>query len=96
MEAAWRKYPNPMNPNVEGMDVVDRKVDDKGVLKSHRLMTTDWAMPGWVARVSRGSLNENLILSLLSQVLVQLNNQPRVNIANVNLYSVNYDLKPVY
>jgi len=44
--AASRKYPNPLNPNVIGVDVVDRKVE-KGVLKSHRLMTTEWFLPKW-------------------------------------------------
>lgn len=51
-QAAWRKYPNPLNPNVLGMDVLDRKVDKKGVLHSHRLMRTDWGLPNWVTNVS--------------------------------------------
>jgi hypothetical protein len=51
-----------MNPNVEGMDVVDRKVDSQGVLKSHRLMITDWAMPGWVARVSTAEPQQGYII----------------------------------
>jgi len=44
--AASRKYPNPLNPNVVGVDVVDRKVEN-GILKSHRLMTTEWFLPAW-------------------------------------------------
>ena len=51
-KAAWRKYPNPFNPAVEGIDVVDRYVDEKGVLKSHRLMSTRWGFPSWAIRVS--------------------------------------------
>ncbi len=50
--AAWRKYPNPLNPNVVGLDVIDRKVDKKGILKSHRLMRTEWGLPKWVTQVS--------------------------------------------
>lgn len=50
--AALRKYPNPMNPAVVGLDVVDRHVDKNGVLKSHRLMATKWGMPDFVKRVS--------------------------------------------
>lgn len=49
-KAAWRKYPNPMNPNVVGLDVIDRQVE-KGVLKSHRLMTTEWGLPDWVIKI---------------------------------------------
>lgn len=50
--AAWRKYPNPHNPAVIGMDVVDRKVDERGILRSHRLLSTSWGLPGWATRVS--------------------------------------------
>ena len=50
-QAAWRKYPNPMNPGVKGIDVVERKVDAKGVLRSHRLMATEWGIPDWLVKV---------------------------------------------
>jgi hypothetical protein len=46
-QAAWRKYPNPMNPAVLGTDVVDRKVVD-GVLHTHRLVSSKWGLPKWV------------------------------------------------
>lgn len=49
--AAWRKYPNPMNPNVIGTDVVERQVVD-GVLHTHRLVSSKWGMPKWVQSVS--------------------------------------------
>lgn len=49
--AAWRKYPNPHNPAVVGLDVVDRKVDNRGILHSHRLLSTAWNLPGWVTRL---------------------------------------------
>ena len=51
VKAAWRKYPNPFNPAVEGVDVVDRSIDKKGVLKSHRLMSTRWGFPSWAVKV---------------------------------------------
>ncbi|XP_072169306.1 PRELI domain containing protein 3A-like [Diadema setosum] len=47
-QAAWRKYPNPMNPSVVGIDVIDRKVDSRGRLHSRRLLSTEWGLPGWV------------------------------------------------
>lgn len=49
--AAWRKYPNPHNPAVVGLDVVDRKVDHRGILCSHRLLSTAWNLPGWCTRL---------------------------------------------
>jgi hypothetical protein len=49
--AAWRKYPNPHNPSVTGLDVVDRNIDSQGRLNSHRLLSTSWGMPTWVAKM---------------------------------------------
>jgi len=51
VKAVWRKYPNPHNPAVKGVDVVDRSLDDQGRLRSHRLMITNWGMPKWVAMI---------------------------------------------
>lgn len=48
--ATWRKYPNPMNPAVVGIDVVDRRLES-GVLKSHRLISSEWCLPGWATRI---------------------------------------------
>ncbi|XP_031827703.1 PRELI domain containing slowmo [Nomia melanderi] len=48
VQAAYRKYPNPLNPSVLGTDVIERHVD-KGILYSHRLVTTEWRLPRWVA-----------------------------------------------
>lgn len=49
--AAWRKYPNPMNPSVVGIDTVDRIVDGGGRLKTHRVLSTEWGLPAWVTRL---------------------------------------------
>lgn len=48
-----RKYPNPMNPNVVGVDVLDRGLDAEGRLHSHRLLSTEWGLPGIVRAVSQ-------------------------------------------
>jgi len=48
VEAAWRKYPNPVNPAVTGIDVLDRQIDENGVLRTSRLMRTEWRVPNWV------------------------------------------------
>lgn len=47
-QAAMRKYPNPMNPSVVGVDVVGRHVDASGQLHSHRLLSTEWGLPSLV------------------------------------------------
>ncbi|XP_064598930.1 PRELI domain containing protein 3B-like [Liolophura sinensis] len=51
VQAAWRKYPNPMNPSVVGIDVVERSVTPSGILKSHRLMSTAWGLPTWAVNI---------------------------------------------
>uniref|UniRef100_A0A8C9Q623 PRELI/MSF1 domain-containing protein n=1 Tax=Spermophilus dauricus TaxID=99837 RepID=A0A8C9Q623_SPEDA len=40
IKAAMRKYPNPMNPCVVGVDVLERRVDGHGRLHSLRLRCT--------------------------------------------------------
>jgi len=50
-QAAWRKYPNPMNPAVTSIDVIDRQVV-KGVLHTHRVISSQWGIPSWVQSVS--------------------------------------------
>lgn len=47
-----RKYPNPMNPCVMAVDVLERSVDCHGRLHSHRLLSTEWGLPSLVRAVS--------------------------------------------
>ncbi|XP_051573872.1 PRELI domain containing protein 3A-like [Myxocyprinus asiaticus] len=51
IKAAMRKYPNPMNPSVVGVDVLDRNLDTSGRLHSHRLLSTEWGLPGIVKAI---------------------------------------------
>lgn len=51
-KAAMQKYPNPMNPSVFGVDVLDRSVDKQGRLHSKRLLSTEWGLPSIVTAVS--------------------------------------------
>ncbi|ODN03918.1 Protein slowmo [Orchesella cincta] len=51
VQAAWRKYPNPMNPAVASIDVLDRTVDEKGVLHTHRILSSKWGIPAWVQNI---------------------------------------------
>lgn len=50
VKAAWRKYPNPMNPSVIGTDIIDRKVID-GVLHTHRIVTSECRLPYWALNI---------------------------------------------
>lgn len=51
-KAAMQKYPNPMNPSVIGVDVLDRSIDKQGRLHSKRLLSTEWGLPSIVKSVS--------------------------------------------
>lgn len=51
-KAAMQKYPNPMNPSVFGVDVLDRSVDTQGRLHSTRLLSTEWGLPSMAKSVS--------------------------------------------
>lgn len=52
VQAVWRKYPNPMNPSVVGIDIVDRKVcPETSVLHTHRLISCKWGLPGWAEKL---------------------------------------------
>lgn len=60
MRAAYRKYPNPCNPAVKGVDVVNRSVCPQGTIKSHRLLSTEFPLPEVAARII-GSPEKNFI-----------------------------------
>lgn len=51
VQSQFRKYPNPINTNVLGTDVIDRHVDADGKLHSHRIITSDWKLAPWVQRL---------------------------------------------
>lgn len=82
-QAAWRKYPNPMNPSVVGVDVVDRKIDDKGVLRSHRLLATEWGMPNWL--INFVGMNRSCFVSEHSEV------NPRNQTVTLRSRNVSFD-----
>ncbi|XP_012513506.1 PREDICTED: protein slowmo homolog 2-like [Propithecus coquereli] len=50
--AAMQKYPNPMNPSVVGVDVLDRHIDPSRKLYSHRLLSTECGLPSIVKSIS--------------------------------------------
>ena len=52
VQASWRKDPNPITTSVIGTDIIDRKVEN-GILKSHRLISTAFGIPGWAKPVSQ-------------------------------------------
>ncbi|XP_063281409.1 PRELI domain containing protein 3B-like [Pelobates fuscus] len=59
--AAMQKYPNPMNPSVVGVDVLDRSVYSSGKLHSHRLLSAEWGMPALVKSIIGASRSKTYI-----------------------------------
>ena len=50
VKAALNKYPNPLNPSVVGLDVVERRIDQHRI-QSHRLFVTRWSFPDWINKL---------------------------------------------
>ncbi|CAJ0578367.1 unnamed protein product, partial [Mesorhabditis spiculigera] len=51
VNAAWRKYPNPMNGAVTNMDVLSQRIDE-GVLKSERIIQSHFSIPSWATKLT--------------------------------------------
>lgn len=51
VNAAWRKYPNPMNGAVTAMDCISQTVS-AGVIKSERIIQSHFHIPGWATRLT--------------------------------------------
>ncbi|CAJ0962969.1 unnamed protein product, partial [Mesorhabditis belari] len=51
VNAAWRKYPNPMNGAVTNMDVISQQVDE-GVVKSERIIQSQFSIPSWATKLT--------------------------------------------
>ncbi|KAH0512915.1 PRELI domain containing protein 3A [Microtus ochrogaster] len=90
IKAAMRKYPNPMNPCVVGVDVLERSVDGCGRLHSLRLLSTEWGLPSLV----RAILGANRTLTYIKERSVvdpaaRTMELCSTNITLTNLVSVN-------
>jgi hypothetical protein len=56
VKAALQKYPNPLNPSVFGVDVIERHIDfNENIIKSHRLLATTWQMAPWITKLLGGN-----------------------------------------
>lgn len=53
MSASLKKYPNPITTAVVGIDVLDRRIAC-GILKSKRLILSEWSLPNWARRLACG------------------------------------------
>jgi len=47
--AFWRKYPNEHAAHIKGIDCFSRHVDSEGRLVSHRIMSCESPVPGWLS-----------------------------------------------
>lgn len=68
VKAALQKYPNPLNTSVIGVDVIDRCLEN-GVIKSHRLLASQWSFPSWISKLLGG--NKTCYASEHSQIDLQ-------------------------
>jgi len=53
VSASLKKYPNPITTAVVGIDVLERRVSS-GILKSKRLILSEWSLPNWARRLVCG------------------------------------------
>ncbi|KAL2713311.1 protein slowmo [Vespula squamosa] len=75
-QAAWRKYPNPINSSVIGTDVIDRKVID-GILHTHRLVSTRFGFPKWAQAMVGYQENCKTTIAMVSTfIMSKLNVTP--------------------
>ncbi|KAL8182334.1 UNVERIFIED_CONTAM: PRELI domain containing protein 3A [Gekko kuhli] len=89
IKAAMQKYPNPMNPSVVGVDVLDRSLDSQGRLHSHRLLSTEWGLPSIVRAILGTSrtvtyIKEHSVVDPMEKKMVLCS----TNITLTNLVSV--------
>lgn len=54
--AAQNKYPNPFSSHVVAVDVLNRHIDDQGILVSERLITYKGFLPSWLKSVTGVSM----------------------------------------
>uniref|UniRef100_A0A8C9U126 PRELI domain containing 3A n=3 Tax=Scleropages formosus TaxID=113540 RepID=A0A8C9U126_SCLFO len=85
IKAAMRKYPNPMNPSVVGVDVLDRNLDTHGRLHSHRLLSTEWGLPGIV----RAILGTNRTLTYIKEHSIVDPDEKKMELCSTNITLTN-------
>ncbi|KAI8899493.1 PRELI-like family-domain-containing protein [Globomyces pollinis-pini] len=49
--ALWKKYPNPFAAHVLAVDVIDRHIDENGIIHTTRLFLKKGKMPAWGAKL---------------------------------------------
>ncbi|VDN58298.1 unnamed protein product [Dracunculus medinensis] len=50
--AAWKKYPNPMNGAVTGIDVIKQDIQKNGTLRSERILQSHFPIPTWATKLT--------------------------------------------
>jgi len=51
VNAAYRKYPNPMNAAITATDIVEQKLD-AGVLKTEKILQSHFHVPQWATKLT--------------------------------------------
>lgn len=69
--AAQNKYPNPFSSHVVAVDVINRHIDDHGVLVTERLITYKGYLPSWLKSITGSKLGSaNTYIQEFSRVNV--------------------------
>lgn len=70
--AAQNKYPNPFSTHVVGVDIINRHVEDDGVLVTERLITYKGYLPSWLKSVTGSKISSaNTYIQEFSRVNVR-------------------------
>lgn len=82
--AHWLKYPNPYNNTIDAIDIIDRRILDKGLLYTKRLITTNTnvPIPGFIRRYF--NIDKFYIIE---DTIVDLNNKKILIASNTISYS---------
>nr|XP_048277618.1 PRELI domain containing protein 3B-like isoform X1 [Myodes glareolus] len=73
--AAMQKYPNPMNPSMVGVDMLDRHADPSGKLHSHRLLSSEWGLPSIVKSLTAAARTKTYVQkhSVVGPIIIKKN-----------------------
>jgi len=84
--AIWQKYPNPMAQHVISVDVLERSVDQNGLIRTERIIGVEQNAPRWVLKLI-GSDSHTFVreVTFIVPHIPHLDQHPAVLQASINL-----------